>query len=131
MSDENAIPASQLVSGASPLDYRSDQPARKPILFRPWFVLCIILLLAVMLRWLAIGEAGLWLDEFLSVQNSTGRGQLHVKLPRDVVFDPAPALSRLHDGPGIWAIWSSLDTETHPPLYLPDAPPFQDVETEK
>ncbi len=84
---------------------------------QPLLLLCLLLILAGGLRWFRIGHESLWLDEFISLEDSTGRGKLHDTLPRGVIIDPAPALTRLSDGPGFAAIWSSLAIETHPPLY--------------
>ena len=85
---------------------------------RPWFLLVLILIVAGAMRLVRIGAPSMWLDEMLAMENSTGRGQEHMVLPRGVVLDPAPALTRLSDGPGIFRIWTSLERETHPPLYF-------------
>jgi hypothetical protein len=84
----------------------------------PWVLLPLILLLAAGLRWLQIDRNSFWLDEFLAVQNSTGRGQYSVTLPVGQWIEPAPHLTRLADGPGFWPIWTSLRRDTHPPLYF-------------
>jgi uncharacterized membrane protein len=84
----------------------------------PWGWLFLILVLAAALRWARIGHESLWLDEQLSLENSTGRGHLHGSLPSETVLDPAPAPTRLGDAPGLAAIWSSLESETHPPLFF-------------
>lgn len=82
----------------------------------PWLIL--ILLLAAALRWYRIDHQSFWLDEFLAAENSTGRGQLHVAFPVDQFIDPAPALTSAQRAPGFWRIWTSLKTETHPPLHF-------------
>src|SRR5262245_54755437 len=84
----------------------------------PWLLLPLILILAACLGWYRIDSQSMWLDEFLAIENSTGRGQLHVTFPIGQVIDPAPHLTRLSDGPGFWKIWTSLRTETHPPLHF-------------
>lgn len=118
-------PTSPTPPSAATLDYGSTGSRR--VLLRPWMILLLILLAAAALRWHRIGHYSLWLDEFLSLENSTGRGQLFTKLPRKVLLDPAPALTRLSDGPGFWRIWTSLDTETHPPLYFMLLNPWRHV----
>jgi 4-amino-4-deoxy-L-arabinose transferase-like glycosyltransferase len=41
-----------------------------------------------------------------------------MSFPRDVVIDPAPPLTSTGDGPGFFRIWTSLGTDSHPPLYF-------------
>ena len=83
-----------------------------------WLLLTIVLAVAGGLRFYHIAHDSMWLDEFLAVQNSTGRGQEHVRYVHGTYLDPAPALTRVSDGPGFWRIWTSLKTDTHPPLYF-------------
>lgn len=102
------------------LDYA--EPPRRHALLRtaasPWLLLPLILLAAFSLRWFQLDHESLWLDEFLAMQNSTGRGPAHMSFERDVLIDPPPPLTRLSDGPGFWWIWTSLATDSHPPLYF-------------
>ncbi len=109
-----------VVSGSPILDYAKPPPRTvvAAVISSPWLLLPLILLAGFALRWFHIDSQSLWLDEFLAVQNSTGRGQHHISFPRDVVIDPAPHLTRLSDGPGLWSIWGSLRTDSHPPLHF-------------
>ena len=113
-----------LTGSVSPiLDYaEAARPRPRSIVARvftsPWLLLPLILLLAFALRWHQLGHESLWLDEFLAVQNATGRGELHMTLPQGVVLDPAPRLTSTGDGPGLRPIWTSLGTDSHPPLYF-------------
>ena len=84
----------------------------------PLLLLVLILAVAFGLRWFRLGAQSLWLDEFLAVENSTGRGQAHIHFPENALIAPPPQLTQLDSGPGFWAIWTSLRTETHPPLHF-------------
>jgi hypothetical protein len=103
------------------LDYAETERPRSSLarfFASPWLLLPLILVIALALRHFHLGHDSLWLDEFLAVQNATGRGEMHMSFPRDVVIDPAPPLTSTGDGPGFWKIWTSLGTDSHPPLYF-------------
>jgi hypothetical protein len=109
-------------SVSSILDYNAPPPSRAGSLGRtlgsPWLLLPVILLVAAGLRWFQLGHESFWLDEFLAVENATGRGQAFITFPRNVIIETPPHLTRLSDGPGFAAIWTSLGSDTHPPLYF-------------
>jgi hypothetical protein len=93
------------------IDQRSAS-AREP------YLLLALLLLATALRLYGLGDACYWLDEFYSLESSTGRGLAHATLPQNVVIPSPPLLTRLAGAPPWWRIWTSLDTDNHPPLYF-------------
>ena len=111
-----------LTGSVSPiLDYAETQrprPAVERFFASPWLLLPLILAVAFAVRWYQLGHESLWLDEFLAMQNATGRGERHMTLAHDAVLDPAPHLTSSGDGPGFWKIWTSLGTDSHPPLYF-------------
>ena len=78
--------------------------------------LAAILLRALVARIYRIDSDSLWLDEFLTMELSTGRGMLHEQIPLNTIIEPAPAFTSLQDAPGATRIWSSMKTITHPPL---------------
>ena len=65
-----------------------------------------------------LGADSLWLDEFFALENSTGRGFEHWRLPLGQVLEKPPALTSLEGARPVWAIWSSLRGDTHPPLHF-------------
>jgi len=80
--------------------------------------LLLILGLAAGLRLYAINASSFWLDEFCSVETSTGRGLAHVALPTNV-FMPSPgSLTTLTAATPWWSIWTSMRLDNHPPLYF-------------
>ncbi len=79
-------------------------------------LLTCILLTAGALRFYAIGQQCFWLDELLSLEASTGRGQTDQALPRDEVIHP-PRLTKLDSAPPAWKVWTTLEKDSHPPLY--------------
>jgi len=85
---------------------------------RPWLPLMAILILAALLRLYGIGDSCFWLDEFCSVECSTGRGLAHVAIPRDQWLTELPRLTSLQGAPPIWRIWTSMGLDNHPPLYF-------------
>ena len=113
-----------LTGSVSPiLDYaEAERPRPRSVVARvftsPWLLLPIILAIAFAARRYQLGHESLWLDEFLAMQNSTGRGELHMTLPSGQILDPAPQLTSTVDGPGFGKIWTSLGTDSHPPLYF-------------
>jgi hypothetical protein len=91
---------------------RSDGPSPR----RALVILLIILAVATVLRVRGIGKPPT-LDELWSLELSTGRGSVHLKLPVNEIF-PAPAMTDLKGAPPPQAVWSSLDRVSHPPLYF-------------
>jgi mannosyltransferase len=75
-----------------------------------------ILLIAAALRIYKIGEQSFWLDELLSLEASTGRGQTDHALPRGVAIEPA-RFTKLQGAPPAWKVWTTLEKDSHPPLY--------------
>jgi uncharacterized membrane protein len=85
---------------------------------RVWFSLAIILVGAAGLRIHGIADSSFWLDEFCSVETSTGRGLMHVSLPRNAILADPPPLTTLAGGGPWWSIWTSMSLDNHPPLYF-------------
>ena len=81
-------------------------------------VLVAILALGAGLRVRDIGASSLWLDEFFALENSTGRGFEHWRLPLGQVLEKPPALTSLEGAEAPWRIWGSLRGDTHPPLHF-------------
>jgi uncharacterized membrane protein len=98
----NAEPAKKEPSSSSPR--------------RALVILLAILAVAAVLRVRGLAKPPT-LDELWSLELSTGRGSLQLKLPGNEIF-PAPAMTELKDAPPAKAIWSSLDRVAHPPLYF-------------
>lgn len=94
-------------------------PAPQPPLPR-WqlWTLLLILLLAVILRVRNIHAYDFWLDEFWTVELSTGRGSVHLDVPHDTILDPPPKTTQLADAPHWYTVWTGMDRVTHPPLYF-------------
>src|SRR5438132_13953289 len=84
---------------------------------RGWLMLFIILILAAVLRCVGLGERPLSMDELWTMELSTGRGSVHLELPRNQIF-PAPAMTILSGAPPWYAVWTSMPRATHPPLYF-------------
>ena len=80
-------------------------------------VLAIILLIALALRLYQLDKPGLWLDEILTVELSTGRGYAHADFPQHELIDSPVELTGLDDAPPFWRIWTSLERDVHPPLF--------------
>ncbi len=85
---------------------------------RQILLLGLILAVALGLRLYRIADSGFWLDEFCSVECSTGVGLLHAELPRNVVLQSPPPLTTLASAKPWWTIWASLHRDNHPPLYF-------------
>ena len=95
-------------------------PDPEPRRIRPWEQrgLLAILIFAAALRVWPVTTYDFWLDEFWTVELSTGRGSVHLDLPLDAVIDRPPKTTQL-DGALPWhAVWTSLERVTHPPLYF-------------
>jgi uncharacterized membrane protein len=85
---------------------------------RQAFALLAVLALGAALRVHDIRADSLWLDEFFALENSTGRGFEHWRLPLGQVLEAPPTLTSLEGARPVWAIWSSLRGDTHPPLHF-------------
>jgi dolichyl-phosphate-mannose-protein mannosyltransferase len=85
-----------------------------------WKALVLLAIVAggSMLRVHDLGADSLWLDEFFALENSTGRGFEHWRLPLGQVIEKPPPLTSLEGAPPVWAIWRSLRGDTHPPLHF-------------
>ena len=81
-------------------------------------LLLAILALGAGLRVRDLGADSLWLDEFFALENSTGRGFAHWRLPLGQVIEEPPALTSLEGAEPVWRIWRSLRGDTHPPLHF-------------
>ena len=86
----------------------------------PWEqrALLAVLLLAAALRVWPLTTYDFWLDEFWTVELSTGRGSVHLDLPLDAVIDPPPQTTQLDTAPPWHSVWTSMERVTHPPLYF-------------
>jgi hypothetical protein len=71
---------------------------------------------AAWLRFYHLGSQSMWHDELWSLEWSTGRGPAMMHQPTNVILPP-PRLVDLSTAPPFWAIWSSMDEDTQPPLY--------------
>src|SRR5687768_3062372 len=85
----------------------TDQPAAPPRAHWERWAVLFLLLSAVTLRVLTVGTYDLWLDEFWTMELSTGRGSLHLDLPHNVVLDEAPRTTQLDGAPPWWTVWTS------------------------
>src|SRR3954469_8310712 len=81
----------------------------------------LVLLLLIVAVGLLLRVRGLndppTLDELWSLELSTGRGSVQLRLPVNQVI-PAPAMTELADAPPWYAVWTSLGRVTHPPGYF-------------
>jgi uncharacterized membrane protein len=86
----------------------------------PWhFVfLGLILILATILRAYHIGVPAMSVDELGSLEIATGRGQVHLTLPRGVLLPAFPDATSLREAEPIWKIPLALSSDVHPPLYF-------------
>src|SRR6185437_6029608 len=87
---------------------------------RPWHLVLLgaILIAAAVARWHKIDSASFWIDEFLSLEVSSGHGYEHRDFPQGVLFTPSPGLTG-HDADGSWKnLFTSLRRTNHPPLYF-------------
>ncbi len=80
-------------------------------------MLLAIITLAAFLRFIWIGTFTPHFDELWHLELSTGRGSAHLTMPRNVIIPNAPDVTALRDAPPWWAIWNTLSTVTHPPLF--------------
>lgn len=80
-------------------------------------ILCAILVVAGALRFIHLGEPVYLLDEVWHAEVSSGRGSVHLDLPRDRVLESAPRASSLTGAPQWWTTWGYIHGWTHPPLY--------------
>jgi hypothetical protein len=79
------------------------QPSRRTAVVS----LCIILLIAAILRLHDLTSHAYMLDEDWSLEIATGRGSVHQHLPTDQILSPPPYFS-LNDAPPWWHIWSHM-----------------------
>jgi uncharacterized membrane protein len=94
--------------------------SRAPDRLRPFhFVLLIlILLVAAALRLYQLGHQSLWMEEFLTLQESGGHGFAHEAIPEGVVLQTLPDVTSLDRAEPWQAIWTSLHRDSRPPLYF-------------
>lgn len=92
------------------------QPQRRPIHWA--LALGGVLLLALLVRLVGIGDQPHWLDDLWTIELAAGHGSQHLTLPRNQVIESPPALTSLDGAPGIWRVWTGMDDATHPPLYF-------------
>lgn len=84
---------------------------------RPYLWLALILLIALSLRIPLMFHEGLWLDEFFTLELSSGRGLADWHLPRGQILVNPPDLTALSGAPPWWKIPSHLSEDPHPPLF--------------
>lgn len=56
-------------------------------------------------------------DELWHLAVSTGRDSPHLTMPRDVLIESAPAITRMADAPPFWQVPLHFTSLVHPPLY--------------
>jgi uncharacterized membrane protein len=86
---------------------------------RSSLVICLLLaLIAAALRIPSLASRGYSLDEAWTAEIASGRGSIHLNLPRDVVM-PMPVFFNLGTKADVpwWHIWTKMEC-THPPLYF-------------
>lgn len=88
----------------------------------PWtgyygLLLLVILYLAAAVRMWKLERPSFWLDEFLTVQLSSGHGFAHLDLPSDTLIPDPPDYIRLEHALPLRAIWTQSDRDVHPPLF--------------
>jgi hypothetical protein len=81
-------------------------------------ILCVILVLAAALRLGRLGQPVYLLDEIWHAELSTGRGSVHMELPRDRLMIPSDRPTSFRGAPPWHEVWTHLRGATHPPLYL-------------
>jgi mannosyltransferase len=85
---------------------------------RHWVILSVIVLAAAALRAYRIDAAGLWADELMSLQQSTGRAAAQFDPPTDVFVERGADTTSVHDSPRpLLEIRAAFIGDTHPPLY--------------
>jgi hypothetical protein len=82
-----------------------------------WVLLAGIIAVATLVRVHNLSKEGFWLDEFFSLELSSGRGLADLAVPRGVVIERAPRLTNLQDAPAWWNIFRRMDADTAPPMY--------------
>lgn len=85
---------------------------------RSLILLACILAAAALPRLMTLDEAFPAQDELWSLELSTGRGSAHLALPVNEFFHAMPMTQLGDDAPPWYAVWTSLDRVTHPPLYF-------------
>jgi hypothetical protein len=84
---------------------------------KPLAILSLIVLLAAALRCWGLGTPTFWLDEFLTVELSSGRGFTHLDLPKQSVIESPPDFAHLSGALPLSAIWTNSTYDVHPPLF--------------
>jgi uncharacterized membrane protein len=84
---------------------------------RQLLVLILLICVGGFFRFYEIGGPSLWLDEFWSLEVSTGRGSMHDALPADSIQTRQFDLTSLSGAPPWWKIWTTLTHVAWPPLY--------------
>jgi uncharacterized membrane protein len=92
------------------------EPPPSPIR-RQFFLLILILAVAVFVRFYRIGTPSLWTDELWSIEIAMGHGSVHDAFPDGVVRFDQPIPTNLATAAPWWEIWTHVRVITHPPLY--------------
>jgi uncharacterized membrane protein len=84
---------------------------------RTGLALVVILAAGAFLRFFRIERQSLWSDEIYGIYMASGRGGQVLTLPTGRMLDPPPRI--LLNGAPSWPhVWTGLDADAHPPLYL-------------
>src|SRR3954453_14433081 len=81
-------------------------------------LLISILAIAAVARFAYITHYCYHFDEAWNDEVSTGRGSLHIRLPRNQLIENVPKPTSLVGALPWWRIWANMDNVTHPPLYI-------------
>ena len=81
-------------------------------------LLASILILAACLRFFDIGKASFWFEELVAVEQSTGMGLAHERLPAGRFIDSPHAATALNGAAPWWNIWYSAEDGGQPPLHF-------------
>ncbi|CAN5413010.1 hypothetical protein BH09PLA1_BH09PLA1_27850 [soil metagenome] len=104
-------------------------PAAKPIANRKRtrrdniasaVILCVILLVAAVLRIDGLAAESAWVDEFIAFKHAAGRplNAPQADRPDDVLMFPAPSPASLVDAAPWHAVRQSVRDDIHPPMYF-------------
>ncbi|HWB52950.1 MAG TPA: glycosyltransferase family 39 protein [Tepidisphaeraceae bacterium] len=83
-----------------------------------YVILGLILLLAGLIRFHALGRTSFWLDEFLSLRESSGGYSSPQQFPFNRVLSHPTPPTRLDRFVPWWKLWHVYDSEINPPLYF-------------
>lgn len=82
-----------------------------------WVLLGLLLGAGALLRFRQIDRQSLWIDEYWTLYQSTGRGNALFDLPQGIILESPPSFG-FQGAPGAVHIWTGLGLGRHPPLYF-------------